>query len=71
MRGNTEVSRELTRKVKNKTTRPLTGWDAAIVDAENEILKAKQRIDALRLSVASFKDFKASNEPFPTTEETS
>jgi hypothetical protein len=62
------MPRQLTKKVKNTTARELTGWDAAIVDAENEILKAKQRIDALRLSVASFKEFKASNEPFPVVE---
>ena len=59
------MSRALSKKVKLKTINALTGWDAAIYDAERAIEVAKARINNLTLSVHWFKQFKDAGEPFP------
>ena len=46
-----------------------SGWDLAIAEAQRQIFDAEQRIENLRLSVASFEDFKKRGEPWPGTVE--
>jgi len=59
------MSRALSKKVKLKTINALTGWDAAIYDAEKAIETAKVRIEKLTVSIHRFKQFKATGAPFP------
>jgi len=59
------MSSTLSKIVSNNRPQRLSGWEMAICDAENEILKAKARIDALTLSIGNFKEFQESGEPFP------
>ena len=40
-------------------------WDKAIVEAEHQIAVAEARITGLRLSIVTFKELKATGEPFP------
>jgi len=59
------MSRTLSRTVTAGSIKRLTGWDAAIYDAERAIELAKIRIETLTVSLYRFKQFKASGEPFP------
>jgi hypothetical protein len=59
------MSSTLSRNVTVKAISHLTGWDAAIYDAERAMELAKIRIETLTVSLHRFKQFKASGEPFP------
>jgi hypothetical protein len=59
------MSRSLSKNVTAKSINRLTGWDAAIYDAQRAIESAKIRIETLTVSLHRFKQFKASGEPFP------
>ena len=59
------MSRTLSRNVTARPINHLTGWDAAIYDAQLAIESAKIRIESLTISIHHFREFKASGEPFP------
>jgi len=59
------MSRTLSKKVKLKTVNDLTGWDAAIYDAERAIEATKSRIESLTVSIHRFREFRSAGEPFP------
>jgi hypothetical protein len=40
-------------------------WESAILEAEREILKAKERLAGLRSALRVFKESRDSGEPFP------
>jgi hypothetical protein len=59
------VSRTLSKKLKLKTINALTGWDAAIYDAEKSIEAAETRVDSLKMSIYQFRQFKKDGLVFP------
>ena len=54
----TEMSIELSKKLKNN-------WDLAIADAEQQIQEAQTRIRTLKKSLATFQRLRDLGEPFP------
>ena len=59
------MSSDLRTKVKLTAVNALTGWDAAIYDAERSVEAAKARIEQLTVSIHRFKQFKEAGELFP------
>ena len=53
---------------KNSTNsgKNVVGWDTAILAAEQEILKTKQRLAGLRAALRTFRKKLAEGEPWPT-----
>jgi hypothetical protein len=45
-------------------SKSLSGWDAAITDAQEQIEEAKRRISRLRQAIKTFEGFRDRGEPF-------
>jgi hypothetical protein len=60
------MTKILSRDLSKKQQKSLTGWDAAIADAERMINEAKETIETLKFSIHSFKAARDRGEPFPS-----
>jgi hypothetical protein len=61
------MSSKVPTKRGTKTATKKGGWDMAILDTEQEILKAKERLAGLRSALRVFKDCKQRGDPWPGT----
>lgn len=46
--------------------KPISGWDAAITDAEKMIVEERLKIARLKRAIESFKGLRDSGHPFPS-----
>jgi hypothetical protein len=61
------MSSDLSTNQGTKTRPDESTWDAAILEAEREIIKTKNRLAGLRSAIRVFKDCKARGEAWPGT----
>jgi len=64
-----KTTRKTSNKISRQISNQITGWDEAILDAENEIRDLQGRIAGLRGSIRIFKLRRAEKEPFPAKAE--
>jgi len=64
------MCKELSTTILQEESKQLNGWDKAIYDAEQRIVRTKRRLSELKVLLAYFIEQRDSGEPWPGDEVT-